>query len=85
MANTRKRPPSMLPPLYSAVLAVLVDQRPVSAYELLTELSKRRGKRVSPPATYRSLGTLLKARLVGRIESRRMFLPDPIINRTSEV
>lgn len=74
MVDARKKPLSMLTPLRSAVLAVLVDRRgPVSAYELLMGLSKRRGKRVSPPTIYRSLDALLKAGLVGRIESRKVF------------
>jgi Fur family zinc uptake transcriptional regulator len=74
MAASRKSTTGVLTPLRSAVLEVLVDQTsPLSAYEVLIELSKRRGKRVSPPTVYRSLDALCRAGLVGRIESQRVF------------
>ena len=49
------------------------SHKPVGAYDLLEELSKRRG-RVAPPTVYRALDFLLANGLVHRIESMNAFV-----------
>jgi Fur family zinc uptake transcriptional regulator len=57
------------------VLTVLREHHaPMSAYALISVLSLRRGRKVSPPTVYRALDALREHGLVARIVSRNAFL-----------
>lgn len=62
-------------PLRMLVLEILRGQpRPAKAYALLDALSRRLGRRVSPPTVYRALDWLVAAGLVVRIERRDAYV-----------
>lgn len=62
--------------LRRAVLEVLWQAgRPSGAYDLLSRLQARLGRRFTPPTVYRALEFLLEQGLIARIESRNAFVP----------
>lgn len=54
---------------------LLGHEKPVTAYQLLDEISKNRGKDVKPASIYRSLDALCELGVAVRIESLNAFLP----------
>jgi len=62
--------------LRRAVLEVLWQAgRPAGAYDLMSRLQARFGRRFTPPSVYRALEFLLDQGLIARIESRNAFVP----------
>ncbi|MGE0423990.1 MAG: Fur family transcriptional regulator [Reyranellaceae bacterium] len=49
--------------------------RPLGAYELLSQLQTRLGRKLTPPTVYRALEFLLGHGLIARIESRNAYVP----------
>jgi Fur family zinc uptake transcriptional regulator len=75
MARQRNAAPSELTPVRRQVLGILERRHaPVTAYEVLEELSRLLGRSVSPPTVYRGLAALRARGLIARIESRNAFL-----------
>ena len=57
------------------VYAALCDMdRPVSAYDIAEEVSKREGRRVPPNSVYRILDVFVGANLVRRVESANAYV-----------
>jgi Fur family zinc uptake transcriptional regulator len=62
--------------LRRVVLDVLCQAgRPLGAYELLSQLQGRLGRKFTPPTIYRALEFLLGHGLIARIESRNAYVP----------
>lgn len=62
--------------LRRAVLEVLwLAGQPVGAYDLMSRLQEKFGRRFAPPTVYRVLDFLLDHGLIARIESRHAFVP----------
>lgn len=75
MARRRDATPPDLTPVRRQVLDILERRHaPVTAYEVLEELSRMLGRTVSPPTVYRALAALRARGLIARIESRNAFL-----------
>jgi Fur family zinc uptake transcriptional regulator len=75
MARQRETTQQELTPVRRQVLGILERrQTPATAYEVLEELSRQRGRPVSPPTVYRALAALRAQGLISRIESRNAFL-----------
>jgi Fur family transcriptional regulator, zinc uptake regulator len=61
--------------LRCAVLGVLWQGgRPLGAYELLSRVESKLGRKLAPATVYRVLEFLLKHRLIARIESRNAYV-----------
>lgn len=57
------------------VFAALVEQqRPVSAYDIATSVSARRGRRVAANSVYRILDLFVRANLARRVESANAYI-----------
>ncbi len=62
-------------PNEEAVLAILgKSKQPLSAYDILSRLAKKRGAPVAPPTIYRALQHLEKEGVVSRIESKNAYI-----------
>lgn len=58
-----------------AVFACVLDQdKPVTAYQLIDQLSKKQNKDIKPASVYRSLDALCELGLVVKIESLNAFM-----------
>lgn len=58
-----------------AVFACVLDQKkPVTAYQLIDQLSKKQKKDIKPASVYRSLDALCELGLVVKIESLNAFM-----------
>ncbi len=69
-----KRNKQELTPLRQAVLKLIwSSHQPVTAYQILADLSKKR-KMVAPPTVYRTLDFLEKNGLIHKIESLKAFI-----------
>ncbi len=67
---------AQLTPLRRRVLDILSDSAaPLGAYAILEEMSRREGKRVSPPTVYRTLDFFLEHGFVHKIESLNAYAP----------
>ena len=65
-----------LTPLRRQVLSILAKApRPLGAYAIIEELSRREGKPVAPPTVYRTLDFFLEHGFVHKIESRNAYAP----------
>lgn len=75
MARRRDAAPPNLTPVRCQVLDILERRNvPLTAYEVLEELSRLLGRTVSPPTVYRALAALRGRGLIARIETRNAFL-----------
>lgn len=64
-----------LTPIRRQVLEIIwSSHEPSRAYDILAELSRLRGRQVTPPTVYRALEFLHKAGLIHRIESQNAFV-----------
>lgn len=62
--------------LRSTLLEVLCQSgQPLGAYELLSRVQARLGRKLAPPTIYRALEFLQEQRLIARIESRNAYVP----------
>lgn len=58
------------------VFELLLDAgRPIGAYALMEELSRKEGRSVAPPTIYRALDFLQDLGVVSRLESSNEFIP----------
>ena len=65
-----------LTPARLAVYAeMLASNRPVSAYELISLLERRQGRKIAPLTVYRHLDFLMRNGLVHRLQSAQTYLP----------
>ncbi|MEM6681053.1 MAG: Fur family transcriptional regulator [Pseudomonadota bacterium] len=63
-------------PQRQAVFELLLEAgRPVGAYTLMDELSKRQSRTIAPPTIYRALDFLQQIGVVSRLESSNEFIP----------
>ena len=61
--------------IQAEVLAALRRQaKPLSAYEILARLNKRKNGKLAPPTVYRALASLIEQGRVHRIESINAFV-----------
>lgn len=64
-----------LTPLRRAVLGLLLDaDRPLSAYQMLEMLNRRRNRKPGPPTIYRALAFLREQGLCIRLECRNAYV-----------
>ena len=58
------------------VFELLLDAgRPIGAYALMEELSKKEARGIAPPTIYRALDFLVDLGVVSRLESSNEFIP----------
>ena len=55
--------------------ALVASASPLTAYDLMDQLSERLGRRLAPPTVYRALEFLLDQALIHRLESTNAYLP----------
>jgi Fur family zinc uptake transcriptional regulator len=57
-----------------ATLEEVAQSGPIGAYQLMSRLASRLGRRLDPPTVYRALEFLMKAGLLARLESRSAYV-----------
>ncbi len=64
----------LTPARREAYLAMLEQDKPLSAYELIAVLEKQKGKKIAPLTVYRHLDFLMRVGLVHRLESTHSYV-----------
>ena len=64
----------LTPARREAYLAMLEQDKPLSAYELIAVLEKQKGKKIAPLTVYRHLDFLIRVGLVHRLESTHSYV-----------
>jgi Fur family zinc uptake transcriptional regulator len=59
-----------------SVLEILLKQdRPIGAYDVLRQMQRHAGRRISPTTVYRALEFLAEQGFISKIESKSLFVP----------
>ncbi len=64
----------LTPARREAYLAMLEQNKPLSAYELIAVLEKKKNKKIAPLTVYRHLDFLIRVGLVHRLESTHSYV-----------